>query len=426
MAGGVVIVSAVQPLPADSGKKVVLAGFLEHLSGRLGRDGVHYVLVGDSEPLPEAVPARVHRVEGPGRAEQVLNLGSLTLTGRRSIQESLLYGRRTRRELAALLAHIDADVEIYDTIRFGQYLASRRRDERRVVYLDDLFSERYGAMLATLRAHPQLELDALGDFGDKVPAPLRALVQRRGVQRVALSIERVLVRGREQAMVRAADACLLVSDAESQLLRERTGGEVGTVPPLIPDLPTAGSRAYGGTPDFVLLGLLSLPHNHDGALVFLERVLPDLLQRLPEARVRIVGRHAPDDVRAAAARFGDRVTLEGYVADLQEVLLSAAALVNPLRFGSGIKIKVLQALAAGVPVVSTPVGVEGIVTGSGHGIVVAELDDLAEALVGLTDQRVNQRTGAAARQCYEQRYSPEAAGAVYDRWLVPPSRGSAG
>lgn len=421
MAGGVVLITAVQPLPADSGKKVVLSGFLTHLAGRLGASRVHLVLVGHDGDVPEEMPATVHRLRGPGRVEQVVNLAAQTVTGRRSIQESLLFGRRLRRDLADLLAEVDADVEVYDTVRFGQYVGPRRRDEHRVVYLDDLFSERYAAMLRVLRVHPEVHLDVLGDFADKVPGPLRSLVTRRTVQRLALGVERPLVRRRERDMVRVADACLLVSESEARLLRSRTGGTVGVIPPLIPDPGPTHGRAYDGRPEFVLLGLLSLPHNHDGALAFLQVVLPQLLERLPDARVRIVGREAAPELLAAAAPFAGCVTVEGFVADLAGVLSTASALVTPLRFGSGIKIKVLQALAYGLPVVTTPVGAEGIVDESRDGLVVAELDQLADELVRLTDRRLNSVVGAAGRRHYEQRYSPAASGAVYDQWLLPPA-----
>lgn len=159
--------------------------------------------------VPPILHATTHRLDRPGRGEQLRNLATRSGTGRSSLQESLLHGRDLQRRLTALLAEIDADLEVYDTVRFGQYLASRRRrDEQRVVYLNDLFSERYAAMCRTLRAYPEVQLDALGDFADNVPGPLRSIVRRRSVQTAALAVERRLVRRSERRMaVSLTPAC---------------------------------------------------------------------------------------------------------------------------------------------------------------------------------------------------------------------------
>jgi glycosyltransferase involved in cell wall biosynthesis len=115
------------------------------------------------------------------------------------------------------------------------------------------------------------------------------------------------------------------------------------------------------------------------------------------------------------AQRADGVTLEGFVPDLSEILCRAAAMVNPLRFGSGVKLKVIEALGAGVPVISTTIGSKGIASGPDHGVLVADDDaELADMLLGVTDRAHNDRLATAAREHFARCYSRDAVFARYD------------
>jgi Glycosyl transferases group 1 len=411
----VAIVSAVSPYPADAGKKVVLAGLVDYWVQRLGRDAVHYVLIGGLGASAGGLPGLV-QVSRPTRREQWGALCTRTIGGRRSIQESMLYAPRVRKNLRSVLAQIDADLEIYDTVRLAQYAEEipAAPGQMRVVYLDDLFSVRYARMLAVLRHHPEVDLDPLGEFRVHVPAALAALVGRRAVQRTVLALERRLVARRETAAARTFDLSLLVSPVEAQALRSRCRtATVAAIPPVV-DAP-ATTRRDDGRVTFVLLGLLSLPHNHDAAMTFLGDVMPEVVRRMPEVRVHVVGRGATPSLREAAARWPGHVSVDGFVPDLDGLLSRAKAVVAPLRFGSGVKIKVLEALARGVPVLATSVGAEGVRTGDGYGIVVQ--DDIARFPVEmerLAEAGTNMRLSAAARGHFTNTYARRAVYRHYD------------
>jgi polysaccharide biosynthesis protein PslH len=103
------------------------------------------------------------------------------------------------------------------------------------------------------------------------------------------------------------------------------------------------------------------------------------------------------------------VHVVGEVPSAPEFLRGLSVLVFPLDRGSGMKVKVLEALASGVPVVTTPAGGEGIEAGDG---VVVETDDdaLARAAAAILADEGERRTrGAAARDAFERRYSPATA-----------------
>jgi len=128
-----------------------------------------------------------------------------------------------------------------------------------------------------------------------------------------------------------------------------------------------------------------------------------------------VGRGARPELLDAAARFPDHVCVEGYVPDLDQLLSSACALIAPVRFGSGIKIKVLEALARGLPVLTTSVGAEGIASGPDRGVLVDDdLDRLPELMHRLTDQEYNATLSRAARDHYASTYARDTVFRAYD------------
>ncbi|EHB55956.1 glycosyl transferase group 1 [Mycolicibacterium rhodesiae JS60] len=410
----VALISAVDPYPTNAGKMVVLAGFIEYFAARHGADNVHYIKVG--APPVEQFPVRVHVVPGPSRAEVLANVMTKVVTGRASLQEAFLGSARTAAAITSILEEIRPTLQVYDTVRMAQYAPDRIATDQ-ICYLDDLFSQRYDRMLEAAALYPDVDISPLGNFAEHIPRRLQQWATNRIGQSVLLRAERSLVRRSEDRVARRFRRSLLINAGEAAVLRERTGlpvERISDVPPLL-SAPATVERRYDGRPEFVFLGLLSLPHNDDGLRWFLRDIWPTVLQRRPDAHLRVIGREARPEVLTLAKRMGSTVSVDGYVPDLSGALSQAAALVNPLRFGSGIKLKVIEALAAAVPVVSTPVGAEGVASGAGTGIVVArEPAAIADGLLMLTDPARNAEISAAAQAHFLDAFSREAVFRAYD------------
>jgi glycosyltransferase involved in cell wall biosynthesis len=97
--------------------------------------------------------------------------------------------------------------------------------------------------------------------------------------------------------------------------------------------------------------------NADAALYFVRDILPMIHAERPEAYVVLAGANPPDDIRALE---GPSVKVTGFLDDPSNVFATSQIAVAPLRYGAGVKIKVLEALATGLPTVATPIGAEGI------------------------------------------------------------------
>lgn len=411
----VALISAVDPYPTDAGKKVVLAGFLEYFADRYGPQNVHYIRVGGGPPTD--FPVVLHTVPGPSRTDLLRALATRVGTGRASLQEAFLYSPRTRQAVSGLLSQIAPRLRVYDTVRTAQY-AGDDVAAHAICYLDDLFSDRYSRMLAAAREYPDIDINPLGNFAAHIPRRLRPIADNRFGQTALLRFERAVVRRSEDRTARRFRRSLLVNELEARELRRRTGlpdARIQSIPPLV-SAPAAPVRRHDGRPEFVFLGLLSLPHNDDGLQWFLTAVWPQVLHRMPAARLRVIGREARPGVLRTAEQAGPSVSVEGYVADLDDALSGAAALVNPLRFGSGIKLKVIDALGHHLPVVSTSVGAEGIASGPGTGVLVADdAAGLAESLCSLTDPGRNADCSAEAAEHFRTTYARPA---VFARYAV--------
>lgn len=410
----VVLISAVDPYPTDAGKKVVLAGFVSYFAERFGPENVHYIKVG-AEPQHE-FPVTLHVVPGPSRLAVIRNIATKVSTGRASLQEAFLGSKQTAAEIRRIIGKIGPSLQVYDTVRMAQYASDDVRAEQ-VCYLDDLFSERYDRMLKAAEQFHDVEISPLGNFAEHIPRRLQPLATNRIGQNALLRIERILVRRSEDRAARTFRRCLLVNDEEAAVLTRRTGvppDRVRCVAPLL-RTPPSSERKFAGASDFVFLGLLSLPHNDDGVRWFLRSVWPTVLSRLPDARLRIIGRDILPDLKTLTAGLTDTVSVDGYVADLTDALSRAAALINPLRFGSGVKLKVVEALGRAVPVVSTPVGAEGITNGPGTGVLVGQDPaGITDLLCALTDPEYNAQVSADALAHFDRTYSRQAVFETYD------------
>jgi glycosyltransferase involved in cell wall biosynthesis len=118
--------------------------------------------------------------------------------------------------------------------------------------------------------------------------------------------------------------------------------------------------------------------NIDGVTWFTREIWPAIAEKHPELEFIIVGRHPSRAIRALAS---DRIRVTGTVEDVRLFYASASAVVVPLRVGSGTRLKILEAMAAGVPVVSTRLGAEGI--DATHDIHLLLADNRAEMVAAI-------------------------------------------
>lgn len=164
-----------------------------------------------------------------------------------------------------------------------------------------------------------------------------------------------------------------------------------------------GRPTVGSPPTVVFHGTLRYPPNADGARYLAGEIAPRLRALVPDVTVRLVGRPAPD---ARTLHDPPRVTVVGQVPDITAELAVADVVIVPLRFASGTRVKILEAFAHRVPVVSTTIGAEGLDAEDGvHLLVADDADALARACARLlSDQGLRDRLVEAAETLFQGRY----------------------
>ncbi|GAA3782319.1 glycosyltransferase [Streptomyces chiangmaiensis] len=180
---------------------------------------------------------------------------------------------------------------------------------------------------------------------------------------VALLADAVLTRRTEQACWRSASAVAAVTDDDAAHIRAALAGQPV---PVIPggadhlDYLQAGSPSVAPSDAgrIAFVANFGYPPNLDAAQLILDEILPGVWARCPEATMTFTGMYPPPWLHAAAA--DPRVAVTGFVPQVTDYLDAADVVLCPLRIGGGVKIKVLEALARGRAVVTTPVGMQGL------------------------------------------------------------------
>ena len=133
-----------------------------------------------------------------------------------------------------------------------------------------------------------------------------------------------------------------------------------------------------GPARFIVLGALSSVGRVNGLRFFMARVWPGVRERVPDARLEVVGARPPADIQAFDGKDGVRV--HGFVDDLETLLPTITACMIPLFIGSGVRVKVLELIARGIPCVGTPIGLQGLMPLDGC-FEVSEPDEWVRVLV---------------------------------------------
>ena len=237
----------------------------------------------------------------------------------------------------------------------------------------------------------------------------------RGPERLwRLAQERAVRRFEARAYRPYARVVLVTDDDARELARLAPSLHVMAIPNGVDAAglaPPAGQPRTGRRVLFT--GALEAPANEQAALRLVRRILPRLRERVPDAGVDLVGRAPGSAVRALAGEPGVRVAAD--VPDLRPWLWEAPAYACPMLSGTGIKNKLLEAMAAGAPAVATPLACQGLAVRDGEHLLIADDDDgLAAGLADILEQpALGARLAAAARAYVSARHDWDAVARAY-------------
>ena len=207
-------------------------------------------------------------------------------------------------------------------------------------------------------------------------------------------------------------AVTVVSQREQALLEGLAPayGRISLIPNAVALSAYVGLSVQPEPRTLVFAGSLRYSANYDAVAYFLDRIYPLILSELPDVKLRITGSTDGVDLAALAGQPG--LELTGYVEDIRSLVAASWASIVPLREGSGTRLKILESMALGTPVVSTTKGAEGLDVTDGQDILLA--DDPAEfarRLVSLLRSRAERdRLAVSGARLVATKYDWESVG----------------
>ena len=161
-----------------------------------------------------------------------------------------------------------------------------------------------------------------------------------------------------------------------------------------------------GSKNIITLGTLHYPPNADGIRWFIREVFPSVRQHVPNVSLTIVGKNPPRDMVQLASSESQSINVTGYVPELKPYMEEAALMVVPVRAGSGMRVRILEAFARAMPVVTTSVGLEGIDANIGEDVIVQDTSEgFASAIVQLLkDEALQAQLATNGRRIAQNRY----------------------
>ena len=388
------------PYPPHQGTTIRNYNLIDYLARR---HTVHLLSFGDpthSQDTPLQSVCRSVQVVWPPQRTMRQRLSGLFFSGLPDMAQRLP-SAQFRAALAATLERETPDVLQVEGIEMAQYLlqaADSRGPGRQRPLL--VFEDHNAEYVLQQRA---FETDA------RRP--------RRWIGAGYSFIQWQRLRGYERRVCLAADRVVAVSETDSAALRRLESSLSPAVVPNGVDMafytapsPALDAQQAPGVLDLVFTGKMDFRPNVDAVLWFAQDVLPLLRQSSPGSRFWVVGQNPHARLAALADQPG--VVVTGRVEDVRPYIAAAGVYVVPLRIGGGTRLKVLEAMAMGKPIVSTRLGCEGFDLVADRELAVADTPaEFASAILALLDDADRrERMGQAARLFAGSRYDWSAIG----------------
>ena len=394
------------PFPAFSGRKISLYHYCRILHDELN---CHLTIAafketGDNEKLkPDFIDRLVILPKADAR-EKIRNILTKSLIkGQLPLQVSLFLSQDAEKVVQELIKEEKPDIVIGDMVRSIEYI--RNANAYTVADLDDRISLRYKRQLES-------DIDGINPYGaflGTVPKPIRKLISLKSVKTSVVKKEIKLLEKYEKEIGKVCNATVFVAEKEVNTFNK----EIGEVKALAVPIGVATEyffyRECGKEDNCIgFLGAMNVAHNENAVRYFIKDIFPLILNRIPNAKFLVVGGGASEDLLNLSSQS---VIFTGHVNDVREYLEKCRVFVCPMTFGSGIKTKNLEAMAMGLPVVTTSIGAENIGAVSGKEWFVEDCDEsFANRVVSLLNNRnLSIETGKKASEYIQKEWTWEVA-----------------
>jgi glycosyltransferase involved in cell wall biosynthesis len=376
------------PYPPQAGGALRTYGLLDGLH-RAGHtlDLLTFCEPGQAEPSTTPLAnlcQQIHAVPTPTRSIKT-RLRDLLFSNQADMARRF-YSPEYSSALSTLLAQNDYDLVHIESLEMAAYLPIiRSQSGIHIIY--DSFNAEFDLqrLIFNIDRHDPARL----------PGAIYSLIQWRRLTRF------------ERYVCQQVDRVIAVSEPDAKAFRKLAPNAAVDVVPngiYVDEYTQPSSQLELGSAALLFTGTMNYRPNVDAVLWFADNVLSEIRKAVPDVRLFIVGNKPHERLNSIRQRTDIEVT--GYVQDVLPFLHSASVYVAPLRMGSGTRLKLLQAMAAGCPIVSTHVGAQGLDVTSGREMILADdAISFAQATITLLrDSKLRQGLASAAHQLVCERY----------------------
>lgn len=356
-------ITARLPFPESSGRKVSLYNYCKILHNIYKYDIYVYSFLeeGDDVNIKPDFIKEVKILPNINLFTKLINIIKYTYIKKDfPLQVSLYYSPQIKEFITRELSRINPDVLIADMVRTTEYGIGFKG--KKIADLDDLLSIRYERQLS----QDLSIINPYGAYSSSLPSLVKKILSFKFIKYNILKFETALLKSYEVNISRKYDNVVLVGKDEVNKLNGIIEQKNAVDVPICVQTDYYGEYYFDGvvnSKDIVFLGALQVAHNEVAVMNFIDNIFPIVKKQIPDARFVIVGGGASDKLLSMA---NESIIFTGRVDDLRPILSQARVFVCPLTFGSGIKTKNLEAMAIGIPIVTTTIGAENINAKRGH------------------------------------------------------------
>lgn len=354
--GTILFVMPRLPFPATSGRKTSLYHYCRILSEELGYRLVVAAFL-ESGDDPTKKPSFIDELvvlQKPSSMEKVCGiLKDSFFLRKKPMQVSLFWTKKAKEQVDNLIKSEKPDIVIADMIRTTEYIKDARTI--RVADLDDRISLRYARQLKT-------DIDGINPYGaylGTIPKLMQSFLLWKPIKLAVVKNEIKLLLSYELEIGQKCDATVFVAKSEVDTFNSELKEDKAFAIPIGVDIDYFGNVALEDNTDEYIgfLGAMNVAHNENAVEHFVKDILPLVLQKHPKVKFLVIGGGVQDRLFNLRS---DNVIFTGRVEDIRDYLKKCKVFVCPMTFGSGIKTKNLEAMAMGLPVVTTSIGAENI------------------------------------------------------------------
>ncbi|KXY68113.1 glycosyltransferase [Bacillus cereus] len=402
------------PFPKNDGRKNILMQYIETIKNIDNGIEIMNASFIDDEAFIKQKPneiSKIIRLDQPKLLEKLFNLIWYTILLRKwPLQVSMYYSRKTHRKIMDIMKGNDFTHVVYDMVRVAPYIP-KETDAELVMNYDDLLSLRYERQLEYINYIPSI----LGGVASYFPGFVNRVIGSKWLQKKILKFESKLLKKYEKEVAQQFNHLVFTSPKESNDFASVVKHKSSVGIPMAYNIEnTIASRGNIMFNKVLFIGKMDIPHNVAAVLYFCEKIWPLVKKADNNLEFHIIGKNPIRAVRELEEKF-EGVKVIGPVEDITLVMKQYSVFVAPLVFGTGIKTKVIEALANGVPVVSTHIGAEGINFKNGYNMYVSDNEEqFAEYILELThSENRNDEFSIKGKELVEQEFSTVS---MTDKW----------